>query len=144
VLAVGEREEHWRNSCVSFTVAALPATSQRYRAAYCDVVKLQGMWHPIGRRPTPVSLSESAVKQGVWWPAPGVIRGEDLFTLKCYPGTSEHESPRRHESRRGGHRRQGALHQGSSSVYCTIRTPFRSSDKDVCSAQISNFYVRTC
>jgi hypothetical protein len=39
-----------------------------------------------------------------------LIRGEDLFTTKRYPGTGEHESPRRHESRRKGHRRQGALH----------------------------------
>jgi hypothetical protein len=55
-LAVGEREEHWRKSYVSFTVAGLPATSQQYRAAYYDVVKLQGTWHPIGGQPTPVSF----------------------------------------------------------------------------------------
>jgi hypothetical protein len=100
VLATGEREEHWRPNCVSFTVAGLLATSQQYRAAYCDVVKLQGTWHPIGRRPTPVSLSEPAVKQGGTAPAPSVVRGKDLFTLKRYPGTSEHESPHRHESER--------------------------------------------
>ena len=100
MLAAGEREEHWHNNCVSFTVAGLPAMSQQYRAAYCDVVKLQGTWHSIGWRPTLVSLSERAVKQGGTAAAPGVVRGEDLFTLKRYPGTSEHESPRRRESER--------------------------------------------
>jgi hypothetical protein len=128
VLAVEERGEHWRKSCVSFTVASLPATSQQYRAAYCDVVKLQGTWHPIGRQPTLVSLSEPAVKQGCTAASPGIIRGEDLFTLKRYPDTSEHESPHRHESRCGGRRRQGALHQ-ISSVHCTIRTPFRAPER---------------
>jgi hypothetical protein len=30
-----------------------------------------------------------------------LIRGEDLFTMKRYPGTGEHESPCRRESRHG-------------------------------------------
>ena len=48
--------------CVAFTVAGLPAINQQSRAAYCDVVKLQGTWRPIGRRPTPANLSGPAVR----------------------------------------------------------------------------------
>jgi hypothetical protein len=45
-----EEEGHWRKRLVDFTVADSPATSQGYRAAYGDVVKLQGTWHPIDKR----------------------------------------------------------------------------------------------
>jgi hypothetical protein len=62
-LAAGKREEHRRKSCVAFTVAGLPAMSRQSRAAYCDVVEHLGMWQPIDRWPTPVSLSELAVSQ---------------------------------------------------------------------------------
>jgi hypothetical protein len=102
---------------VAFTMAGLPATNQLSRAAYCDEVKLQGTWRPIGRRPTPANL---------FGPAPSLIRGEDLFTLKHYPGTSEPESPRRRESWRGGRRRQGALHLGSSSVIVPLESLFKA------------------
>jgi hypothetical protein len=67
-----------------------------------------------------VSLSEPAVSQADM--AAGaeecltLIRGEDLFNPMRYPGTGEHKSPRRRESRREGRRRQGALHLGSSLV----------------------------
>jgi hypothetical protein len=57
-------EEHWRKRCVAFTGAGLLVTNQLSRAAYCDVVKLQGTWRPIGRRPTPTNLSGRAVRQG--------------------------------------------------------------------------------
>jgi hypothetical protein len=73
-----------------------------------------------------------------------LIRGEDLFTAKRYPGAREHESPRRHESRRRSHRRQGALHQRSCAVHCTIIILIRVPDRAICRAQISNFYVATC
>jgi hypothetical protein len=83
------------------------------KASYCDVVGHLGTWQPIDRRPTLVSLSEPAVSQADT--AAGVeqclklIRGEDIFTPRRYPGTSGHESHRRRESRREGHRRQGEL-----------------------------------
>ena len=57
----------------------LPAMNQLSRAAYCDEVKLQGTWRPIGRWPTPANL---------FGPAPSLIHGEDLFTLKRYPTTN--------------------------------------------------------
>ena len=78
-MAAGEGEEHWHKSCVSFTVAGLPATSQQYRAAYCDVVKLQGTWHSIGRQPTPVSLSEPAIKQGGYGGQPLALSAVKIF-----------------------------------------------------------------
>jgi hypothetical protein len=34
------------------------------KTSYCDVVEHLGTWHPIGRWPTPASLSEPAVRQG--------------------------------------------------------------------------------
>jgi hypothetical protein len=90
------------------------------KTSYCDVVEHLGTWQPIDRWPTPVSLSEPAVSQVDT--ATGaeqclkLIRGEDLFTPRRYPGTGEHKSPWRCKSRRGGRRWQGALHLGSSSV----------------------------
>jgi hypothetical protein len=38
-----------------------------------------------------------------------LIRGEDLFIPRRYPGTSGHESHCQREFRRGGRRRQGEL-----------------------------------
>jgi hypothetical protein len=73
-----------------------------------------------------------------------LIRGEDIFTTRRYPGTGEHKSPRRRESRRRGRQRQGALHLRSRSVHCTIRVPIRMPDIAVCRAQISDFHVITC
>jgi hypothetical protein len=132
-------------------IAACLSPWQAYRRWASNIGRLTATWWSFKARGTRSAggqlrwayLSRPWSK-GVRWPAPGVIRGEDPFTLKRYPGTSEHESPHRRESRRGGHRRQGALHQGSSSVYYTIRTPFRSSDRVICRAFISDFYVATC
>jgi hypothetical protein len=56
-VAAEERGGHWRKGCVAFTVARLPATNQLSKAAYCDVVKLQGTWPSCGRQPTPARLS---------------------------------------------------------------------------------------
>jgi hypothetical protein len=46
-----------------FTVARLPAMNQLPKAAYYDVVKLQGTWPTHGRRPTLAWLSGPAVRQ---------------------------------------------------------------------------------
>jgi hypothetical protein len=124
---------------------------QAYRRRASNIERLTATWWSFKARGTRSAggqlrwayLSRPWSK-GVRRPDPGVIYGEDLFTLKRYLGTSEHESPRRRESRHGGLRRQGALHQGSSLVYCTIRTPFISSDRVICRAFISDFYVATC
>jgi hypothetical protein len=64
-VAAGEGRGHWCKSCVSFMVAGSPVTSQWYRAAYVDVVKPHGTWHPIDGRPTPVTyLSRPQSKRG--------------------------------------------------------------------------------
>jgi hypothetical protein len=103
------------------------------RASHCDEVLCLGTWHPSGRRLTPVSLSEPTVSQADT--AAGteqclkLTRGEDLFTPRRYPGTSEHESPQQRESRRGGHRRQGALHLGSSSVTVPLESLFKAPNR---------------
>jgi hypothetical protein len=44
-------------------VAGLLATNQLSKAAYCDVVKLQGMWPSRGRWPTPARLFGPAMGQ---------------------------------------------------------------------------------
>jgi hypothetical protein len=54
-------------------------------------------------------LNRPQSRKGVRRPAgivPILNSGEDLSTLGCYPGLSEHESPRRRESTRGGGRRR--------------------------------------
>ena len=61
--AAGENGGHWRKECVAFTVARLPTMNQLSKAAYCDVVKLQGTWPSRGRQPTPARLSGPAVRQ---------------------------------------------------------------------------------
>jgi hypothetical protein len=44
------------------------------------MVKLQGTWHPIDGRPTPVNLSESVAKQQGYGGQPPVLScGEDLL-----------------------------------------------------------------
>jgi hypothetical protein len=87
----GGRREGWSlaQEMRGFHVARLSAMNQLPKVAYCDVVKLQGMWPSCGMRPTPA---------------------------RRYPSTNGHESHRRRESRHGGHRWQGALHLRSSSV----------------------------
>jgi hypothetical protein len=103
------------------------------RASHCDEVLRLGTWHPSGRRLTPVSLSEPAVSQADTTAGTEqclkLICGEDLFTPRHYPGTSEHRSPRRRESRHGRRRRQGALHLGSSSVTVPLESLFKAPDR---------------
>jgi hypothetical protein len=133
-----------RKGCVAFTVASLPATNQLSKAAYYDVVKLQGTWPLRSRRPTPARLSGPAVRQLGTADRPWSHLRWRSFHPRRYPGTSGHESHRRCESRREGRRRQGALHLWSHSVHCTMRNPIRMPDRAVCNAQISNFHVITC
>jgi hypothetical protein len=63
------------------------------------------------------------------------------------PGTILPESCTNHRDQRGslrrGHRRRGGLNLRSFFRHCTIRMTFRSPDRAVCSAQISNFHVLT-
>jgi hypothetical protein len=99
---------------VAFTAGRSPAMKGHAKASYCDVVEDLCTWQPINRWPTSVSLSEPVVSQADTATRAEqclkLIRGEDLFTPRHYPGTSGHESHHQRESRRGGRRRQGALH----------------------------------
>jgi hypothetical protein len=107
------------------TIAVCLSPWQAYRRRASNIERLTAMWWSFKARGTRsaggqlrwayLSLSWS---KGVRRPAPGVIHGEDLFTLKHYPGTSEHESPRRHESRRAG--------VGSPAARCTTPGMFIS------------------
>jgi hypothetical protein len=110
-------------------------------------VKLQGMWHPIGRQPFPVSLSELVVSQADTAAGRNRVSSSsavpDFFTGKRYPCSTERESRHRRESRckvTGGEGVEPAILFSS----CTIRTPFSLSDGAICMALISVFCVATC
>jgi hypothetical protein len=96
-------------------------------------LKCQGTWHKTARCLTPARVDPKRSGQsghgGRTEQCLKLIHGGDLFTARRYPGTGEHESPRRRKSRRRGHRRQGALHLQSRSVYCTIRALIRVLDR---------------
>jgi hypothetical protein len=75
---------------VAFTVASLPATTQLSKMAQCDMVN--GLRHG--------ATAVNGASSGDGRLAFKLIRSEDLFTPRRYPGTSEHESHRRRQSRR--------------------------------------------
>jgi hypothetical protein len=96
MLAAGEQEDQWRKGLVAFIVASLPATNQLSKAAYCNVVKLQGTWPSRSRRPTLVRLSRPAVRQ-VGTAArveqcPKLIPSARFFTEDHYPRSTGRES----------------------------------------------------
>jgi hypothetical protein len=141
-VAAGEGRGHWRKSCVSFTVAGLPAMSQWYRVAYGDVVKPPDTWHLIDRRPTLVSLSEPAVSQVDTAAKRNRVSSSSAVPDFFYRGALSMFD------RAGiatpawiwaqGHRQQG----GEPTIlfsHCTIRTPFNLSDRAICRALISFF-----
>jgi hypothetical protein len=138
----GEGRGHWHKSYVSFTVAGLPTTSQQYGAVLLWRVKLQGMWHLIGRQPSPVSLSELAVSQADTAAGRNRVSSSsavpDFFTEEHYPCSNGRESWRRRESGRKVTDGEG----GEPAILfsqCTIRTPFSLSDRAICRALISVF-----
>jgi hypothetical protein len=83
--------------------------------------------------------------RGKWLrrPAHGLIRGQDLFTVGCYPHTRVHESQRRRGSRR---RPTGGDMFTESTIwfsYCTITFFVSPSVQATCRALFSNFCVAT-
>jgi hypothetical protein len=110
----GEGEEHWRKRLVAFTVAGSLVMTGCARASHYDEVLRLGTCHPSGRWLTPVNLSEFGREpsghDGRAEQFPKLNSGEDLSTPRHYPGTSEHESPHRHESTRGGAGRRRLVH----------------------------------
>jgi hypothetical protein len=95
---------------MAVTKAMHQAMDRLPQPVHCDVVKLRGTWHLSSRRQTPVRSPGPAAGQVGTGPAHGLIHGEDLFTLSHYLRALGHESHHWHESRRGDHRRRGALH----------------------------------
>jgi hypothetical protein len=95
---------------VAFTGAVSQVMNQLPKAAYCDMVKLQGMWHSHGRHQTPARLPGPAARQMGMGPAPGLIHGEDFFHPESLSAREQAQiaSPVRIQA--WGHRRRGALH----------------------------------
>ena len=114
--------------------------------SYCDVVEHLGTWQPINRRPTPASLSESAVSQadtaaGVeQWPK--FILKAIFTTPSNYQYFVEHESQRLARIRAHGRRRRGSLNQ-QTFCYCTIKNCFSCSDRAICRSICFKFHVVT-
>jgi hypothetical protein len=133
---------------VAFTVASTQAMDRLATPVNCDVLDLQDAWRTIIKRLTPVRMI----------PASRGPRGYDghngeraranpsanIFTPLRYPlalGTN-HSGWR--ESGRTAHRRRGYLNL--EYLYSTVPSDslFRAPDSQNCSAQISDFCVRTC
>jgi hypothetical protein len=107
-------------------------------------VKLQGTWLPIGRQPSPVSLSEPTVSQADTTTGRNRVSSSsavpDFFTKERYPCSTGRESRRRHISGckvTGGDR--GGGEPAILFSHYTIRTPFSLSDRAICRALISVF-----
>jgi hypothetical protein len=109
-LAVGEKRKSLAQATVAVTQAMPQAMDMPPQLVYCDVVKLRGTWPSSGRRQTPVRSPGSVAGQVGTGLDPGLIHGENLFTLSRYPCALGHESHRWRESRCRGHQRRGALH----------------------------------
>jgi hypothetical protein len=58
-----ERGESPANAIVAFTKAMLQAMDRLPMMVYCDVVRLQGTWHPGGRQQTLTRSPGSTARQ---------------------------------------------------------------------------------
>jgi hypothetical protein len=91
-------------------------------------LKCWGMWHKTVRCITPVRVDSKGSGQsghgGRTEQCLKLIRGGDLFTAGRYPGSGDHESPRRRESRRrvAG----GKVHCTCDLVQSTVPSEFLS------------------
>jgi hypothetical protein len=56
VLAAGESGNVLVRLIVAVTVARPPAMDRLTAMVHCDVLKLLGMWHTVGKRPTPARV----------------------------------------------------------------------------------------
>jgi hypothetical protein len=116
------------------------------KTSYYDVVAHLGTWHPIGRRPTPVSLSRPVVRQGGTIASPWSHSRGRSFTLKRYPTTQcTNRIAGRYPGARGGgvRRRQDMLNLGIFFSYCTMGTSFRAPDQAELGAICSIICVAT-
>jgi hypothetical protein len=127
-------------------VARPPAMTEPAKESHCDVLRLLSTWRPGDKRPMPARASRSAVEQvgTVANPmtAPRLIQHQDLFTT----GNMCTQSARIATSARIMVRSSPAarsLHLKIFFVHCTIRVLFSLSDRAICRALISDFFVAT-
>jgi hypothetical protein len=146
-MAAGERGSTVaRNWWISLWWAHRWSTDMR-NTSYCDVVRYQGTWRAVDRRPTPVILSEPAMSQAntatevEQWPK--FILKAIFTTPSNYQYYVGHESQRLARILAYGRRRRGSLNQRIF-CYCTVKNCFSRSDRANCSAQFSKFHVITC
>jgi hypothetical protein len=147
VLAAREKEGYWHKGFMAFTVASPLAMDGLATQVHCDVLSFQDAWRTIVKRLTPVRIipasrspsgfGELTVDRVRAYPVPRSLLCHDYLLAR------EHKSWRRCRSRREGHRRRGAAYLGSLSVYCTIRTPFRTPDRAYFGAICSKIRVAT-
>jgi hypothetical protein len=146
-VAAEEKGVHWRKGLVAFTVARSPVATNTPKTSYCDVVEHPSTWRMVDRRLTPVShLNWSRVKRTRRL---GRNSGLSSSTMRyflplrviCTP-----QSTNRNDDEDHGMRSPAA--RGSEPriffSYCTMGNMFRALDRKNCSAQISDFRVRTC
>jgi hypothetical protein len=143
-----ERGGYWRKEFVAFTVANSQAMDMLATLVHCDVLDFQDVWRTIFKRLTLVRMiSASCGPSGYGGhncERAGTNPSAKIFTPLRYPlalGTN-HSGWR--ESGRTAHRRRGSLNLGY--LYSTVPSDssFRAPDNQNCSAQISDFCVRTC
>jgi hypothetical protein len=133
---------------VAFTVASSQAMDRLVTPIHCDVIDFQDAWSTIIKRLMPArTIPASRGPSGY-----GGHNGEraranpsaKIFTPLRYPlalGTNHSDW---HESGRTAHQRRGSLNLGY--LYSTVPSDclFRTPNSQNCSAQISDFCMRTC
>jgi hypothetical protein len=132
---------------VAFTVARPPAMNEHGKEIHCDVVLRLGTWRAVGKRPTPArtiladrrpsGYAELTVNYVRAYLVPRSLLCRDYLLAR------EHKSWRWRRSRCEGHRRRDAAYLGSLSVYCTMRTPSRASNRASLGAICSKIHVAT-
>jgi hypothetical protein len=146
-VAAGEKGVHWCKGLVAFTVVRSPAATNTPKTSYCDMVEHPSTWRTVDRRLTPMShLNRPRVKR-TW--RPGRNSGLSSSTMRyflplrviCTPQSTNRNDDEDHGAR-------SPVARGSEPriffSYCTMGNLFRAPDRQNCSAQISDFRVRTC
>jgi hypothetical protein len=101
------------SAIVAFTVARPPAMDGLTAMVHCDVLKLLGTWHTVGKRPTPARVISAGRRPSEYGePTSDRVRAYPVprsLLHRDYLLTREHKSLHRHGSRCEGHRRRGAM-----------------------------------
>jgi hypothetical protein len=143
-----ERGGYWRNEFVAFTVASSEAMGRLATPIHCDVLNFQDAWRMIVKRLTPMRMIPASCGPSGY----GGHNGEraranpsaKIFTPRRYPLALGTNHSGWHEFGRTAHRRRGSLNLGYLHSTIPSDSLFRVPDSQNCSAQISDFCVRTC